>query len=654
VNSRRKVVAGLFVLTFTPNKVREGVMLGGSYGKVLHVNLTTGVTYLEQPPDDFYRLLVGGRAMIAFFLLRDLPAHVEPLSPDNLLIFAPGILQGTNLPGSGRHAVGGKSPLTSAIGSSEAGGWWGHEFKRTGYDALIIHGRAEKPVYLWIHNQEVAIRPADHLWGMPTAPVQAAIRNELADDRVRVAQIGPAGEKLVRYAAIIHDVNRAAGRNGMGALMGSKNLKAVAVRGSLNPRIVSRPRMMTISKWLGQNYQQLSAWATVGRGTQDSLMKWGYLGGLPTRNYSLPMFEERALLSGERNYEMFLKERDTCQACPIYCKQVFVHEAEYERHRLNPAYGGPEYEAMGALGSSCGMTDNLAVSKANELCNMYGLDTISTGMSIAFVMDCFEHGYLTSADTGGVEFHWGDGDMLVRAVEMIARREGFGDLLAEGVARMSAKLGPQTEPLNLTVKGQELPMHEPRLKPVLGLGYAVAPMGADHEANVHDTDYVRAGSDLDRVNTALKTPIGPISNKVINEDKMQIFFHDLNWRHFQDCGLCCHFYPYNYNHLAEALSGVTGVEYSIHDMLAVGERAQTLARVFNLREGFTADDDRIPKRVMQAFKEGPLAGVEIKVETFDWAKRRFYELMLWDPDTGVPSQDSFQKLHLVELLEGLL
>ncbi len=628
-------------------------MIGGTYGKILHINLSTGATHLEQPGDEFYQLLVGGRAVIAYFLLRDLPANVDPLSPNNILIFAPGILQGNNLPGSGRHAVGGKSPLTGAIGSSESGGWWGHEFKRTGYDALIVHGRAEKPIYLWIHNGEISIRPAGHLWGLHTADVEAAIRSELGDDHIRVAQIGPAGENRVRYSAIIHDVNRAAGRNGLGAVMGSKNLKAVAVRGTLNPVIVDRSRLTNTAKWLGKNYKELAGWAAIGRGTQDSLMKWGYMGGLPTHNWSKALFEDRELLSGERNYAMYLKERDTCQACPIACKQVFVNEDEDPRKRLNPVYGGPEYEGMAALGSSCGVTDNLAVLKANELCNMYGLDVISTGLSIAFVMDCFEHGFLTLEDTGGLDFHWGNADLLVRSVEMIAMREGFGNVIAEGVDRMSKKFGPQTDPLNITVKGQELPMHDPRLKNVLGLGYAVAPVGADHEMNVHDTDYVREGGDLDRVNSVLKTPIGPISNKVINEDKMQIFYHELNWRHFQDCAVCCHFYPYSYHHMADALSGLTGVEYSIQDVLAVGERAQTLSRLFNLREGFTADDDRIPKRVMQPFMEGPLAGAEIKQETFDWAKHRFYEMMLWDPDTGVPRKESIRKLDLDELLEGL-
>lgn len=628
-------------------------MIGGTHGKILHVNLTTGETEIEQPDDNFYRLLVGGRAVIAYLLLRDLPPNTDPLSPDNLLIFAPGIMQGTNLPGAGRHGVGGKSPLTGALGSSEAGGWWGHEFKRAGFDALVIKGRATGPVYLWIKDGQVEIRPAEHLWGLKTYPAQAAIQEELDDKRIRVAQIGPAGENQVLYSAVMHDVNRAAGRNGLGALMGSKNLKAVAVRGNLQVPVAKRPRMTEVAKWLGANYKELSAWATagIGRGTQDSLMGWAYLGGLPTHNFGEPVFENPELLSGERNYEMFLKERDTCQACPITCKQVFEHKDDDPYRKLDPAYGGPEYEAMAAFGPNCGVEDNLAVSKANELANAYGLDAISTGVSIGFVMECFENGLLNSQDTGGLEVRWGDADLLVRAVEMIAHREGFGDILAEGVARMSRRFGAATEPFNLTVKGQELPMHEPRLKHALGVGYAVAPVGADHMMNMHDTDFASEGGGLERVNAALENKIGPVSPKVLNEDKMQIFLHELNWMHFQDCAVNCHFYPYDYHHLARALSGATGLEYGIHDILNVGARAQTLSRLFNLREGFTADDDKLPRRVMKAFKRGPIAEVEISEDSFAWAKRRYYELMKWDPDTAVPSEECLQELELDGLLD---
>jgi aldehyde:ferredoxin oxidoreductase len=628
--------------------------MDGIWGKILHVDLTTGKTDVEEPGDNFYRLLVGGRALVSYVLLRDMPAGTEALSPDNRLIMAPGILQGSNLPGAGRHGVGAKSPLTGGLGSSEVGGWWGHEFKRAGFDAVVVRGRAEEPTYLWIKDGAVEIRPAKHLWGQETGPVQGAIRSELDDGRVRVAQIGPGGENLVRYAAIMHDVNRAAGRNGMGAVMGSKNLKAIAVRGTMTPSIADRRRVSTVARWLAKNYRQEMAWATagIGRGTQDSLMGHWQTGNLPIQNFRRGVFEAAEKLSGERNYEMFLKERDTCHACPVSCKQVFENETENPDRRLDPVYGGAEYEGMGAFGPICLVGDNLAVLKANELCNRYGLDVISTGMSIAFVMECFEHGIITADDTGGIEFDWGSGDLIVRAVEMIARRTGFGDVMAEGTARMSKRFGPESAPFALTVKGQELPMHEPRLKPAMGVGYAVAPVGADHQMNMHDTEFVRPTRVLERVNSATDRPVEAVPAAILrSEDKLRIFYNELNWRHFQDCALCCHFYRYDYSQLAEALSGVTGAGYSIHDILSVGERAQTLARLFNLREGLTAADDRLPRRVMQALSEGPIEGIGISDTDFEWFKHRFYEMMSWDRETGEPTTECLRRLELDRLLD---
>jgi aldehyde:ferredoxin oxidoreductase len=629
-------------------------MIGGTHGKILHVDLTDRKHWVEELPEEVYQLLVGGRALTAYLLLRDTATGIEPLSPENLLIFAPGILQGSNLPGSGRHGVGAKSPLTGAIASTEVGGWWGHEFKRTGYDALVIHGRAEAPVYLWIKDQAVEIRDAGHLWGKLTHPTEVAIREELGDDRVRVAQVGPAGENQVRYAAVMHDVNRAAGRNGTGAVMGSKHLKAVAVRGTQPLPVADRKGMTEVARWFGEHYKDLMSWAVkdIGMGTQGGVMGLAHTGGLPTRNFSQPIFEEAELLSGERNYEMLLKDRDTCQACPVECKQVFEYEDKNPYRKIRPEYGGPEYEAMGAFGPVCLVEDNVAVAKANELSNANGLDAISTGMSIGFVMECFENGLISEADTGGLAFRWGDADLLVRAVEMIANREGFGDVMAEGVARMSERFGPGSKPYNLTVKGQELPMHEPRLKVAMGVGYAVAPVGADHMMNMHDTGFTQEGRGLERVNSALPEgkKIEPLSNTVLNEDKLRLLHTEVNWAHFQDCALTCLFYPYDYAQLAQVLSAVTGVEYTIQDILAVGARAQTLARLYNYREGLTAEDDTLPKRVRTAFESGPLEGVEISDEDFAWAKRRFYELMDWDPETGAPKQACLEALGLKDLL----
>jgi len=290
--------------------------------------------------------------------------------------------------------------------------------------------------------------------------------------------------------------------------------------------------------------------------------------------------------------------------------------------------------------------DPFVVCKANELSNAYGLDTISAGMSIAFAMECFENGIISEADTGGLAYRWGDGGVVLQSVGLIARREGFGDVLAEGVARMADRFGRAAQPFNMTVKGQELPMHEPRLKYALGLGYAVAPVGADHMMNIHDTVYVKDGDGIRRVNQALEEKVGPVSASVLDENKMKIFYNEVNWRHFQDCAINCHFYPYDYSQMAEALSAVTGVTYSIQDILAVGARAQTLSRLFNLREGLTADDDRIPARVMKAFGEGPIAENEISEQDFDWARKRFYEMMGWDAVTGKPTDACIQQLGL--------
>ena len=657
--------------------------IGGAWGKILHVDLTSGKTWVETPPDDLYLKLVGGRALAAYLLLRDMPPAADPLGPANLLIFAPGLLQGSNLPGSGRHGVAAKSPLTGALASSEAGVWWGHEFKRAGYDALVVHGRAEAPVYLWLHDGAATIRPAGHLWGRDVADVETAIRAELDDTKIRVAQCGVAGENRVLYAAVINDANRAAGRNGLGAVMGSKNLKAVAVRGTQNLSVADRGRVQPVAKWLGDNYEELSGWA-VSMGTPGGLTHLNRTGGLPTRNFHDAAFPEAAAISGATMHATILVGRDTCQACPIKCKQVVeyngergsggvgerggvggwepgsgethhvlrntqyaVRNTQYAVRNISRVYGGPEYETLGAFGSSCGVGDLVAVAKANELSGRWGLDPISTGMTIAFVMECVERALLTAERTGGFLPQWGDAAAMLEAVDMIAHRRGFGDRMALGTRRLAQWIGHGADAFTVEVKGQELPMHEPRLKVALGVGYAVAPVGADHMMNIHDTSYTHPGAELDRVNAVYA--VGPLPADDLGREKMELFYHEVNWQHFQDCALACMFYPYNYTHLAAALSGITGHDYGPRDILAVGERAQQLARLFNLREGFTAVDDRLPRRVMQAFTEGPLAGIEITDAAFLAARQTWYGLMGWTPD-GVPTPERLAALGLDTML----
>lgn len=410
-------------------------------------------------------------------------------------------------------------------------------------------------------------------------------------------------------------------------------------------RVADPDGVRNTARWMGQNLDLVHGLHDTG--TAGGLRNLSIGGGLPTWNFQAGHFSGDDKINGEVMRDTILIKRATCAACAVRCKRVVQVDEPY---RVDPQYGGPEYESLAALGSNTGVDDLLALAKASELCAAYGLDTISTGATIAFAIECFENGLLTQADAGGLALKWGDGGLIVHLVEQIAHRDGFGDLLAEGVARMARQIGQGAEAFALHVKGQELPMHEPRVKHAMGVGYAVAPVGADHMTNIHDTAFSAEGGPLRRVNAALDEPVAPPSPRVLDEDKMQIFYTELNWTHFQDCALNCMFYAYDYHHMAEALSGVSGVEYDIHDILAVGARAQTLARLFNLREGFTADDDKLPKRVMKAFKSGPVAGVEITPEDFAWAKRRYYELMKWDPESGAPSDACIRELKLDGLL----
>ncbi len=632
--------------------------VGGTWGKILHVDLTSGRTWIETLPDDIYLQLVGGRGLVAYLLLRHVPRGADPLGPENLLIFAPGILQGTNLHGAGRHGVGGKSPLSGGLGSAEAGGWWGHEFKRTGHDALVVHGQASKPVYLWIHNDQVEILPAGHLWGRDVADVQAAIRSERGDERIRVAQCGIAGENKVLVSCIIHDNNRAAGRSGLGAIMGSKNLKAVAVRGTQTVAVADRNRLLTVSKWLGENYKTLNE-GMIREGTPSNVMSLNVTGGLPTRNFQDSSFPAAENISSRVLHSTVIKDRDTCQACPINCKLVASYDGEdfpdqpdlktslKGKVQVEAAYGGPEYETIGAFGSDCGVNDTVAVTKANELCSRWGLDSISTGATIAFVMELVERGILTREQSGGFLPRFGDPDAMLAAVDMIAHRRGFGDLMALGSKRLAKLIGNGADQYLVEVKGQELPLHEPRLKHGLGVGYAIAPTGADHMMSIHDTGWTKPGRNLVRISPVAQ--VGPLPATDLGAQKMTIVYHEANWRHFLDSAVICMFYPYDYAQMATAMSGVTGHEFTIHDILNVGQRVQHLCRVFNLREGFTAADDRLPKRVMRAFTSGPLAGIEISDEAFANAVQMWYGMMGWTAE-GVPTAERLDKLGVTAMI----
>ncbi len=611
-------------------------------GAILHVDLSKPDFWVERPPESFYRQLVGGRGFILHYLLSQTPAGIDPLGPENPLIFAPGILTGTVLPGTGRHAVGAKSPLTGALASSEAGGWFGHELKRAGLDALVIHGKSAKPVYLWIKDGAVEIRPADHLWGQLTGDTQEKIQAELEDDKIRIAQIGPGGENLVKYAAVMHDINRAAGRSGLGAVMGSKNLKAVAARGSIRVGLADKTKLSETLQWITGGYKDMMGWA-ISFGTAGGVVNAHDRGTTGIRNYQdgiLPGIEN---LGPDNFFPTFVSERDTCSHCPVRCKLVVDYEDE--NVKIEGKYGGPEYESFGGLGPLCAVTDPAAVAKANERCAAYGLDTISTGATIAFAMECAEKGLL---DDYEFQPHFGSGADLIAAIHKIAARDGIGDLMAEGSVRMSAKIGPETAAFLAEARGQELPLHDPRFKNTGGMGYALSPTGADHMHNLLDDFANFAGGDLCArlAEMGLETPLELWG---ISEHKVEGYRYEVAYKHVMDSALICHFYPFEYKHMASALSAAGGWEINIHEVDQIGQRIANLARLYLLREGFSHADDKISARAFHPTPDGPIAGKILNPAELAQGMQMYFEKMGWD-ENGVPSQESLEKLNISEYI----
>jgi aldehyde:ferredoxin oxidoreductase len=618
-------------------------MTHGFTGRILRVDLSTQTIATEEPDETFYRTLMGGWNLVAYYLLKELPPNTDPLSPDNLLIFATGLVTGVPVPGAGRSCVGAKSPLNGGFGEGDVGGWWGAELTKAGFDAIIITGKADTPIYLWIKNDKVEIRDASHLWGKLAADTQTALRDELGEPRARVAQIGPAGERLSRIAAVMHDVNRAAGRTGLGAVMGSKNLKAVVVRGTGKKPVADPQAIKDIARWYREYYPDTWAAGLQKDGTANGIYQHK-IGGLPTRNFQQGTFDEGwEAITGTRMTETILIERDTCFACPVRCKRVVeVTEGPYP---VDPAYGGPEYETMGAFGSTCGVGDLAAIARANQLCNAYGLDTISCGVSIAWAMECFERGLLTIEDTGGLELRFGDAAAMVHLVELIGQREGFGHLLGEGCYRAAQEIGRGTEAYAMHVKGEEIPMHEPRVKFGLGVGYAVSPTGADHMHNFHDSGFTSEGGIADMAQFGI---LEPLAFDDLTAAKMRLASIEIPWRTLNNVLGFCMFVSGSLprQKMLDTVKAITGWNTSMHELLQAGERAYTLARVFNVREGITSAEDRLPDRFYEPFAEGPSKGNALPKEAFDKARATFYQMLGWDGETGIPHDWKLHKLGI--------
>ena len=611
----------------------------GWHGKALRVDLTNETVSVEQIDPQTAKDYIGGRGWAIKMLHDEVEPTVDPLSPENKLIFTVGPLTGTPAPTGNRYMVTTKAPLTGAIACSNSGGMYPTEMKKTGFDMILLEGRAEHPVYLWINATDseeephVEVRPADHLWGRPVPEATDALLEE-TDERARVACIGPAGERLVKMASIMNDKHRAAGRSGVGAVMGSKHLKAVVLRGTRDVPLAQPDQMRELCR---QVRREVAADVRKGStlreyGTAYVPIVTNELGILPTRNFQTGVFEGVEGITGQVLSDNYLIRPKPCYGCPIACgRKTTLEGSPYEGEGE-----GPEYETIASLGSACGLGDMAAVTKANYLCNELGMDTISTGMTIACAMELYEKGILPEEDVG-MPLRFGDADAVIHLVEQIAYRDGFGDVLAEGSYRLAERYGHPE--LSITAKRQEFPGYDPRGSKGMGLLYATSNVGASHMAG--DLAYMEV----------FGTP-----KKI---DPLTVERKPWYIKHFEDlftiidaAGLCVFLsirylcdgtYDVMPTRMARLLNLVTGADYTVESLLEAGDRVYTLERLFLNRAGFSRTDDTLPPRMLEEpMPEGPAQGHVVELEEM---LPEFYELRGWD-EKGIPTDEKLEELGL--------
>ncbi len=620
--------------------------------QILRVNLSKERILKEKWSEDNAKKYLGGRGLAAKILYDELKPGVDPLGSENKLVYATGPLGGTGFPLNSRWLVAGKSPATRIWGEATCGGTFAVQLRKAGYDAVVVEGKASSPVYVNILDDNVEIRNASEMWGQTTLDNEIAIARDIGlkerrENNPAVVNIGPAGENLVKIAAVMHTAHRAAGRTGLGAVMGSKKLKAIAVRGTKKVPVARPDRLREMMKETvkecatNQNMKNFTAHGQAGFVTPLNEM-----GMLPTKNFLQGTFENHQAISGETMTATILKNRGTCSECPVACKR----EVEILRGPYAPVhaqYGGPEYENVGALGSLLLISNLEAVSKENELCNAYGLDTISTGAVIAWIMECYDRGIVTKTDIDGIEAKWGNQDAALALIEKIAGRIGVGDLLAEGVRTAARKIGRGSERYAVEVKGLEIPMHEPRAKKGVGLSYATGNRGGCHMQAFHDTEFEMRD---------LAPEIGitkPLDRHDTSREKVDQVKKSQDWVAVTNSLLICTspaWTGFNYTrpaYLTEALNVVTGWNLSVNDLMTIGERINNLCRCFNSREGITRKDDYLPARFTDdALPDGPSKGQRLTKEQLEDMLNNYYELRGWDRNTGLPTQGKLRELGL--------
>ena len=628
-------------------------MPNGYTGKILHVDLTAGSLTVEEPEEAFYRKYLGGSAMGMHYILRDMPKGADPVGPENILTLMTGVTTGAAISGQSRINANAKSPISGGIGDSQGGGFFPAELKFAGFDGLVVKGKSEKPVYLWIKDGEFELRDASHLMGKRTGDVDEILKKELEDKKVEILQHGPGAEKGILFSSIVSMANRNNGRTGMGLVMASKNLKAVVVRGSKKPTLADSKALTELNKTgpkvLPENPDMPGL---ANDGTATVVMFQNTIGSLPTRNYSEGQFEHCEDISGETMSATILKGRDTCYACVVRCKRVVeVTEGAY---KVDPKYGGAEYETLGTFGSYCGVKDLAAINLANQLCNEYAVDTIAAGATIAFAMECFENGVITKEETGGLELKFGNTEAMMKALDMMLNAEGeFGKTLGMGSERAAKVWGNGAEEYLITVKGAESPAHMPQAKRSLGLIYAVNPFGADHQSSEHDPYYEEGVADLNLDRLKMLGLSEPQPERSLTKEKVRFAYRtELFFSMLDSAELCQFVYGpawtlYGPAETVAMINAVTGWGVTVDELQTVGARRLNLFRVFNAREGLGRKDDKLPKKFFKALKgSGPTAGIALTQEELDSAIDEYYKLAGWTED-GVPTPETLKE-HDIE------
>jgi len=615
----------------------------GFMGKILRVNLTNGDISEEPVNEKDARMFLGGSGLATKYLFDEVKKGADPLGPENKLIFMTGPLTGTISPSSGRFSAVTKSPLTGLWGGANSGGHWGRHLKRSGYDGIIIEGVSPKPVYLVIDDGKAELRDAGKVWGRGVIETTKMINEELGG-RFYVSCIGVAGENLVRYAAIMNDKHRALGRCGFGTVMGSKRLKAIAVKGTQEIKVADKHAFDEAAKRAAELVSESLLKITMEvYGTNMVIDMVNVKGGLPTRNWQFGSCKYTDNINGPAVNEKFLVGKKACFSCPIACGRL----TEVKSGKYACKGEGPEYESVGAFGPMCDVGDLGAITYANMLCNDYGLDTISAGSTIAFAMECYEKGILDKESTAGLELNFGDADVMIDLIHKIAKREGIGDLLAEGTKRAAEKLGQGSESFAMNVKGLELPAYDCRATKITGLGFATANRGGDHI-----TAYVQGPTFLDipfliveesTIEDAMVE--NPAEAKVVKdlEDALTIF----------DAIGCCKFMGMALmaEDVVPIIAAATGWDFDASEFRKGGERIYNLARAYNVREGCSRSDDTLPKRLLEEpLPDGPAKGSVVNLKPLLDA---YYDFRGWDKATGKPTKAKLEELGLADVFEKL-